>query len=36
MSLTKEAADLLNKTYGITALAPFFKVGVAKITVNTK
>ena len=36
VSLTKEAADLLNKTYGTTALTPFFKVGVAKITVNTK
>src|SRR5215207_8435094 len=36
VSLTKEAADLLNKTYGVTALTPFFKVGVAKITVNTK
>ena len=36
VSLTKEAADLLNKTYNVTALTPFFKVGVAKITVNTK
>ena len=36
VSLTKEAADLLNKTYGVNALTPFFKVGVAKITVNTK
>jgi hypothetical protein len=36
VSLTKEAADLLNKTYGTTALTPFFKVGIAKITVNTK
>ena len=36
VSLTKEAADLLNKTYGVTALSQFFKVGVAKITVNTK
>ena len=36
VSLTKEAADLLNKTYNVTALSQFFKVGVAKITVNTK
>ena len=36
VSLTKEAADLLNKTYNVTALTPFFKVGIAKITVNTK
>jgi len=36
VSLTKEAAELLNKTYNVTALTPFFKVGVAKITVNTK
>ena len=36
VSLTKEAADLLNKTYNVTALTPFFKVGVAKITVNTQ
>ena len=36
VSLTKEAADLLNKTYNVTALTPFFPVGVAKITVNTK
>ena len=34
VSLTKEAADLLNKTYGTTALTQYFKVGVAKITVN--
>ncbi len=32
VSLTKEAADLLNQTYKTTALAEFFKVGVAKIT----
>ncbi len=32
VSLTKTAADLLNKTYGTTALTEFFKVGVAKIT----
>jgi len=36
VSLTKEAADLLNKTYNVTAITEFFKVGVAKITVNTK
>ncbi|MEO5679466.1 MAG: hypothetical protein ABIS47_07350 [Acidimicrobiales bacterium] len=36
VSLTKEAADLLNKTYSVTALSQYFKVGVAKITVNTK
>jgi len=36
VSLTKEAAALLNKTYNVTALTEFFKVGVAKITVNTK
>ena len=36
VSLTKEAADLLNKTYNVTALSQFFKVGIAKITVNTK
>jgi len=36
VSLTKDAADLLNKTYGVTALSQYFKVGVAKITVNTK
>ncbi|MCW2607679.1 MAG: hypothetical protein JWO60_2372 [Frankiales bacterium] len=32
VSLTKEAADLLNKTYKVTALTEYFKVGVAKIT----
>ncbi len=36
VSLTKEAADLLNKTFNVTALKQFFPVGVAKITVNTK
>jgi hypothetical protein len=36
VSLTKTAADLLNKTYGTTALTEFFPVGVAKIVVNTK
>ena len=36
VSLTKAAADLLNKTFKTTALTEFFKVGVAKITLNTK
>ncbi len=36
VSLTKEAADLLNKTFNVTALTQYFPVGVAKITVNTK
>ncbi|MCU1691231.1 MAG: hypothetical protein JWM64_322 [Frankiales bacterium] len=36
VSLTKAAADLLNKTYGTTALTEFFKVGVAKITLAGK
>ncbi len=34
VSLTKDAADLLNKTYNTTALAEFFKVGVARITLK--
>jgi hypothetical protein len=34
VSLTKAAADLLNKTYGTTALTEFFKVGVARITLK--
>jgi len=34
VSLTKEAAELLNKTYNTTALAEFFKVGVARITLK--
>ena len=34
VSLTKEAADLLNKTYKVDALKEFFPVGVAKITVK--
>jgi hypothetical protein len=34
VSLTKEAADLLNKTYGTTALTEFFKVGIARITLK--
>ena len=36
VSLTKAAADLLDKTYKTTALTEYFKVGVAKITLNTK
>ena len=36
VSLTKAAADLLNKTFKTTALTEFFKVGIAKITLNTK
>ncbi len=36
VSLTKEAAGALNSVFGSTALTPFFKVGVAKITVPTK
>ena len=36
VSLTKAAADLLNKTFKTTALAEFFKVGIAKITLTTK
>lgn len=34
VSLTKDAADLLNKTYKTTALTEFFKVGVARITLK--
>jgi hypothetical protein len=34
VSLTKEAADLLNKTYGTMALTEYFKVGVARITLK--
>ena len=34
VSLTKTAADLLDKTYGTTALTEFFKVGVARITLK--
>ena len=34
VSLTKEAAGLLNKTYGTTALTEFFKVGIARITLS--
>ena len=32
VSLTEDAADLLDKTYGTEALTPFFPVGVATIT----
>lgn len=34
VSLTKEAADLLNTTFGVDALTEFFPVGVAEITVK--
>ncbi|GAC1610732.1 MAG: hypothetical protein NVS3B26_19190 [Mycobacteriales bacterium] len=34
VSLTKAAADLLDKTYGTTALTEFFKVGIARITLK--
>ncbi|MGQ0630577.1 MAG: hypothetical protein ACT4P1_06005 [Sporichthyaceae bacterium] len=36
VSLTAAAADLLNKTYGTDALAEFFPVGVARITLALK
>jgi hypothetical protein len=36
VKLKAEAATLLNKTFGITALKPALVIGVAKITVNTK
>lgn len=36
VSLTKTAAEALNKVLGVTALQEFTKVGVAKITVATK
>jgi hypothetical protein len=36
VKLKQEAADLLNQTYGITALKAGLVIGVAKITVNTK
>lgn len=36
VKLTSEAAQLLDKTYGITAIKPGLKVGIATITVNTK
>lgn len=35
VELKQEAADLLNKTFGIDALAGGLKIGVAKITINT-
>ena len=35
VKLKKEAADLLNETFGITALEEGLVIGVAKITVNT-
>lgn len=35
VSLTKTAADALNKVFGTTALTEFFKVGIAEITVKT-
>jgi hypothetical protein len=34
VSLTKAAADLLDKTYGTDALTEFFKVGIARITLK--
>ncbi|MBW3639573.1 MAG: hypothetical protein KY451_06980 [Actinobacteria bacterium] len=34
VSLTKAAADLLNKTFGSTALKEFFTVGIAEITLE--
>ena len=36
VELKQEAADLLNTTFGITALKGGLKIGVAKITINTK
>lgn len=36
VKLKAEAAALLNKTFGITALKPGLVIGVAKIVVNTK
>jgi len=35
VKLKQEAADLLNQTFGTDALKGGFKIGVAKITVNT-
>ena len=35
VKLKQEAADLLNQTFGVDALAGGFVIGVAKITVNT-
>jgi hypothetical protein len=34
VSLTKQAADLLDKTYKTSALTEFFKVGIARITLK--
>lgn len=34
VSLTKAAADLLDKTYGTDALTEYFKVGIARITLK--
>ena len=36
VKLKAEAADLLNKTFGVTALKEGLVIGVAKITINTK
>jgi hypothetical protein len=36
VKLKQEAADLLNKTFGVKALKAGLVIGVAKITVNTK
>lgn len=36
VELKQEAADLLNKTFGITALKAGLVIGVATITINTK
>ena len=36
VKLKQEAADLLNKTFGIDALKAGLVIGVAKITINTK
>ena len=36
VKLKKEAADLLNETFGITALQEGLVIGIAKITVNTQ
>ena len=35
VKLKAEAADLLNQTFGVTALEEGLEIGVAKITVNT-
>jgi hypothetical protein len=36
VKLKAEAADLLNETFGITALEEGLEIGTAKITVNTQ